>query len=349
MRRSHLVLLVTTVIFVAVALRSVSTLLGLLVEDAAADVIHPSEIPALGSTLNSSLPQLIPKIIHQTYINTSIPERWRLAQESCIKLHPDYDYKFWSDEDAHTFIAKEYPWFLETFEKYPHNIQRADAIRYFVLAYYGGVYIDLDNGCRRRLDPLLSFPAWLHLTEPTGISNDGMGAAPWHPFFLYAIDQLQVYDRQWVLPYITIMSSTGPLFLSVIWKKYMQLHMKEGVDWNGRVRVLTPDDYYIKEASFFDLRYGGSSWHGDDAKFIVWMGQHWLSTTIAGFTIGAVIGLAIWWIYGRIFMRQLRDCNSAESAKSQTHRLGMSWLPAWMSWKRWKGRYDYGLAEQHET
>lgn len=45
------------------------------------------------------------------------------------------------------FIAKEYPWFLETFDNYPHNIQRADAIRYFVLAHYGGTYIDLDDVC----------------------------------------------------------------------------------------------------------------------------------------------------------------------------------------------------------
>ena len=348
MRRSHLVFLVTTIIFVTLALRSVSTLLSLLIEDAATDVIHPSEIPAINSNLNSSLPQLIPKIIHQTYINASIPERWRLAQESCIKLHPDYEYKFWSDEDSHTFIGKEYPWFLETFERYPHNIQRADAIRYFILAHYGGVYIDLDNGCRRRLDPLLSFPAWLHLTKPTGISNDGMAATPRHPFFLYVIDQLQVYNRQWVLPYITIMSSTGPLFLSVVWKKYMQLHLKEGVDWNGRVRVLTPEEYYLKEASFFDM-YGGSSWHGDDAKFLLWMGEHWLPTTMAGFAIGTAVGLCIWWVYWRMFIRKSHDYKSGESASPQAGRQGSSWLSLWKSWKRQKGRYDYELAEQHDT
>lgn len=43
------------------------------------------------------------------------------------------------------FIAAEYPWFLETFQNYRYPIQRADAIRYFVLAHYGGTYIDLDD------------------------------------------------------------------------------------------------------------------------------------------------------------------------------------------------------------
>jgi mannosyltransferase OCH1-like enzyme len=35
---------------------------------------------------------MIPKIIHQTYINTSIPEQWKSGQQSCIDLHADYEY-----------------------------------------------------------------------------------------------------------------------------------------------------------------------------------------------------------------------------------------------------------------
>ena len=51
----------------------------------------------------------------------------------------------WTDEKSRIFIEAEYPWFLETFDGYPHPIQRADVIRYFVLAHFGGVYIDLDD------------------------------------------------------------------------------------------------------------------------------------------------------------------------------------------------------------
>jgi mannosyltransferase OCH1-like enzyme len=42
-------------------------------------------------------------------------------------------------------LAKEYPWFVETWDHYRFPIQRADSIRYFILAHYGGIYIDLDN------------------------------------------------------------------------------------------------------------------------------------------------------------------------------------------------------------
>lgn len=53
--------------------------------------------------------------------------------------------QLWTDAKSRELIATEYPWFLSTFDNYTHPIQRADAIRYFVLAHYGGVYIDLDD------------------------------------------------------------------------------------------------------------------------------------------------------------------------------------------------------------
>lgn len=60
--------------------------------------------------------------------------------------------QLWTNENAREFIGDEYPWFLDTFDRYQYPIQRADAIRYFVLAHYGGIYIDLDD-----VGPLATF------------------------------------------------------------------------------------------------------------------------------------------------------------------------------------------------
>ncbi len=49
--------------------------------------------------------------------------------------------QLWTDDKSRDFIATEYPWFLDNFDSYPFPIQRADAIRYFVLAHFGGIYI----------------------------------------------------------------------------------------------------------------------------------------------------------------------------------------------------------------
>lgn len=181
MRRGVAIFLVTTVVVLGFAVHNVWTLLSLLVVDGREDAISRAELPAPNSGAISERPQLIPKIIHQTYVNESIPEHWVGPQQSCLDLHPDYEYKvraktplagyrehwlimqqLWTDKKAREFIAAEYapsiascfsimlmtiryPWFLETYDGYPYPIQRADAIRYFVLHHFGGIYIDLDD------------------------------------------------------------------------------------------------------------------------------------------------------------------------------------------------------------
>ncbi|KAL9639186.1 MAG: hypothetical protein Q9164_001079 [Protoblastenia rupestris] len=327
MRKGLLVFLSINTIIVIFLVRSVFTLLTLLVEDGSADAIHSAEIPAPNSPLIDDRPHLIPKIIHQTYVNESVPEHWREAQKSCVDLHEDYEYKLWTDAKSREFIATEYPWFLATFDNYSQPIQRADAIRYFVLSHYGGIYIDLDDGCNRRLDPLLSYPAWVRRTKPTGISNDAMGSVPHHPFFTLVIESLIPYNRNWKLPYITVMYSTGPLFLSVIWQEYKRGRGRNIAElgaqvggvvgagagnvgkglgrWDGsesgRVRVLMGDEYNKKPWSFFRW-HGGSSWHGKDARLIFWMGKHWMLITATGFLIAGIVGLALWWVYGRVLL-----------------------------------------------
>lgn len=92
MRRSLLIFLLINLLILFFLVRSVSTLLSLLVEDAAADAIHFSDLPSPNSSLIEQHPQVIPKIIHQTYKNETIPEVWADAQQSCIGLHPDYEY-----------------------------------------------------------------------------------------------------------------------------------------------------------------------------------------------------------------------------------------------------------------
>lgn len=352
MRRSALVFILVTLVLVLVGLHATSTLIALLFEDASADAIHRSELPSANSSLLDTRPTVIPKIIHQTYINESIPQRWQAAQQSCVDLHADdYEYILWTDAKALAFIEKEYPWFLATFSGYKHPIQRADAIRYFVLAHYGGVYIDLDDGCQRKLDPLLSYQAFVRRTIPTGISNDVMGAVPQHPFFLRVIESLQGADRSWVLPYITIMASTGPLFLSVIWKNWLSEHaglreMQE--EWPGRVRVLMPDEYDEHAWSFFRT-YKGDSWHGKDARFIFWLGKNWLLVTAAGFCLAGVVGLSVWWVYGRLVLMGKRRAALRNRSPTRVFWAEVGQRVPW--WRRAVGGKGkaYELVEQHDA
>ncbi|TVY49508.1 Mannosyl phosphorylinositol ceramide synthase [Lachnellula occidentalis] len=323
MRRGTVIFLVVNLIIIGFLVNAFSTLIGLLFEKGAADAILASEIPAPGSNLIDNRTQIIPKIIHQTYKNSTIPAKWKPSQQSCIDLHDDYEYKLWTDDMSREFIVNEYPWFTATFDSYPFPIQRADAIRYFVLHFYGGVYIDLDDGCNRRLDPLLSYPAWLRRTIPTGISNDAMGSVAQHPFFTHVIESLASYNRNWGLPYISVMYSTGPLFLSVMWKEYLGTK-REPME---HVRTLMPPEYSKNAWSFFNISKG-NSWHGKDAETIFWMGKHWLLLTVSGFAIAGVVGACLWWAWSMWVM---------QSGRTSTGRRKMGW---WSRLSGGKDRYE---------
>ncbi|MCA1553972.1 MAG: glycosyltransferase, group 2 family protein, partial [Chloroflexi bacterium] len=97
----------------------------------------------------------IPKIIHQTWKTRELPDRWQRLQRTWLEMHPHWEYRLWTDEDNRAFIQTYYPWFLSIYDSYPQSNFRADAFRYFVMAHYGGVYVDLDCECLRPLDTLL--------------------------------------------------------------------------------------------------------------------------------------------------------------------------------------------------
>ena len=181
----------------------------------------------------------------------------------------------WTDAGSREFIAEHYPWFLDTFDNYTYPIQRADAIRYFVLYHFGGVYIDLDIGCIRPVDPLLIYPVILPKTIPVGVSNDLMFAEQHHPLLEQTIHNLVNFDHSWVLNYPTVMFSTGPMFLSAQYGLYTAAHPNTAFQ---DIRIL-PKALYGKNAkedeaphSFFSHFYG-SSWHADDAAFIGFLGS----------------------------------------------------------------------------
>lgn len=284
MRKSYIIFGLTQALILGSLCYTVRWLFVLLLDSGASDAIHSIEIPGVNSPLIDQRPQLVPKIIHQTWKNTTIPEKWIEPQKTCKELHPDYQYILWTDASSRKFIESEYPWFLDQFDSYAYNIERADAIRYFVLSHYGGVYIDLDDGCNRKLDPLLSYGAFVRKTKPTGISNDIMGSIPQHPFFKEVILNLKPMARNWHMPYLTVMASTGPLFLSLVWLSYKRTVTLD----HDRVRILMADEYMYKPWSFF-LHYQGSSWHDGDSGLFFWMKSHWLLI----FVLGWIIGLSV--------------------------------------------------------
>ena len=208
---------------------------------------------------------LIPKIFHRTWVNESIPAEWVSSFKDCTHQYREWQTMFWTDKRAHDFISQYYPSFLIRFDSYKYPIQRADAIRYFVLYHYGGVYMDLDVGCSSSsnftLEDILKFPAIIPKTKPIGYSNDFMAAQPRHSFFKNLVMNLEDWDHSYFFPYLTVFFSTGPMFLNFqFWW------------WRGKgadfVWVLDPDLYSEDGPWRMFTHLQGSTWHDWDASII---------------------------------------------------------------------------------
>lgn len=91
MRRGLLLLVLGAVAVLGGLVYLFSTLIALLFETGLQNAIPPSILSG-ATTTTSEEHRPIPKIIHQTWKNETIPEAWSIAQYSCIDLHPDYQY-----------------------------------------------------------------------------------------------------------------------------------------------------------------------------------------------------------------------------------------------------------------
>lgn len=210
----------------------------------------------------------VPRIIHQTWKNEIIPDIWSQARAACQRLHPDYEFKLWTDASARKMIADSYPDYLAMYDGYKHNIQRADAMRIFFLHKFGGIYIDLDIECVRSLDFLRHYGWVMPQTEPVGFSNDLMVAEKEHPFVLQMMKALPAWKRSFGTKYPSVMFSTGPMFVS-----YQAAHYPR-----QKQLFVLPGCLYGKYAKCKNIslvrHLTGSTWHGNDASTLKWIFRH---------------------------------------------------------------------------
>jgi mannosyltransferase OCH1-like enzyme len=212
---------------------------------------------------------MIPKIIHQTWKNNKIPERWKEAVESCKDKHKSYKYMLWTDESMKQFVKKEYPWFYKTYNDYPYLIQRCDAFRFLVLYKYGGIYIDMDIMCKKTLTPLLKYDLVLvKSANYDTLTNSFIISTKENPFIKYCIDNLINYKDSYSLfgKHIHIMNSTGPFFIDNRANEY-KLSKKDNYyilskeEFAGDCNLCTLDT--CKGGTYFN-HVVGESWHSID-------------------------------------------------------------------------------------
>lgn len=155
----------------------------------------------------------IPKIIHQIWLGSDLPERYKKYIEKCQKINPNWEYKLWTDSDIKKFSLKN--------EKLYYNINnlgaKSDILRYEILERIGGLYVDIDFDFVKPFDDLcyLDFFAGNGHVDIPEVFNSIMASTPNNKIISALVSELQKIDyfRDDING---VMNNTGPYFVTKV-------------------------------------------------------------------------------------------------------------------------------------
>jgi mannosyltransferase OCH1-like enzyme len=216
---------------------------------------------------------MFPKRIFQTWKEKKIHNAKLLSwQQSWTEKNKNYEYELWDDADNRLFISQYYPDFLPIYDSYDVNIKRVDAVRYFYLLKYGGIYADLDFVCLQSFDTILSIDADVilgtmgeeniddskkSLNNLHNIPNAIMIAKPNSDFFSFVTDML--YHIGGTNPELGPEATTGPIFLKICllcytsksWIDFATLLYKKNIFEEIKHRHTFASKIFITEPTIF--------------------------------------------------------------------------------------------------
>jgi mannosyltransferase OCH1-like enzyme len=92
--------------------------------------------------------EIVPKKIHQIWINGKVPKKYEVWRNSWIKNNPDYEYFLWDEKKILELELTNYKQFVKT--KYP--VVKSNLARHEILYKFGGIYVDTDFESLKKID-----------------------------------------------------------------------------------------------------------------------------------------------------------------------------------------------------
>jgi len=154
----------------------------------------------------------IPKIMHFIWIGKNkIPELYIQYIESWIIKHHDYIFCFWNDNNIPKLINQKY------YDETDILAMKADILRYELLYFFGGIYIDCDFLCIKNIDEIINnyegFSGW---ESEEYIAIGLMGFTKYNNFLYNIIRDISyniITNKNENVP-----TKTGPIFFTKMWK-----------------------------------------------------------------------------------------------------------------------------------
>jgi len=161
---------------------------------------------------NNSI-EIVPKIIHQIWIGSSVPKKYNTWRQSWMKYNPDFKYILWDEKAILKLGLVNERKFLQA--KNPGV--KSDIARYEILFKFGGIYVDTDFEALKPIDPKLlskSFIAGQVFSYSPSVANGLMISIPKFILFKKLIENLQEY-RENMSP-MEILNYSGPQYMTKV-------------------------------------------------------------------------------------------------------------------------------------
>jgi mannosyltransferase OCH1-like enzyme len=179
----------------------------------------------------------IPSHLHLIWLGDApIPKYAIQNYDTWRRLMPHWTISLWTNQDLLRF-PKEVQAKIEIATK---GAQKADILRYFVLEYFGGIYVDLDTTPLRSLDPLCygPFQVWAYHDNQitwTYMCNSPIASVRHHPILQDACRKVLLCKLNTSDPHL----HTGPKFWATCVHEYLLKSETQDVG-------LIPCEYFSK-------------------------------------------------------------------------------------------------------
>lgn len=155
--------------------------------------------------------EIIPKIIHQIWIGSKVPEKYDKWRLSWLKFNPDFKYILWDEEKIlKTGLLNE-----KKFLQAKNPAIKSDIARYELLYKYGGIYVDTDFEAIKPIDKKLfaqPFVAGNLFEYAPEIANGFIMSEPKYRLLKLLIDRIPIYKEN--MSPIEILNYSGPIYLT---------------------------------------------------------------------------------------------------------------------------------------